>query len=57
MAKVTLEIEDGHQGQLDIRMDFQPAVGPDEAGTPAQCAAVRFIEWLREQARVEEAAP
>jgi hypothetical protein len=57
MAKVTLEIEDGHQGQLDIRMDLQPAVGPDETGTPAQAAAVRFIEWLREQPRTEEQQP
>lgn len=48
MAKVTITLVDtGSDNGVDVKLDFDPPISAETHGTPAQHAAVGYIEWLQ----------
>lgn len=55
MAKVTIIIEDGEDGEVNVKTEFDPPLKRDEDETPAQTAGGMCLDAMMEQAdSVEE---
>jgi len=48
MGKATLIISDTEDGEINIKIEFDPAEKLDSL-TPAQAVAVRFVEFMQAQ--------
>ena len=49
MAKVVIIIEDIKDGQVKLKMEFDPVLDVKTTGTPAQRFALRLLELAKEE--------